>query len=48
MKKPEWLEKKRMYEIIFGVDTPAGRAFDIAVIIAISLSIIISFIETVP
>lgn len=48
MKKPEWLEKERLYDIIFEADTPEGRAFDIALMVAISLSILISFVETVP
>ncbi len=48
MKKPTWLEKEEMYNIIFEADTPAGRKFDILLIIAISLSILISFVETVP
>lgn len=28
MKKPKWLEKKALYDIIFESDTPAGRLFD--------------------
>ena len=48
MKKPQWLEKEKLYSILFESDTPLGRIFDITLIIAISLSIIISFIETVP
>ena len=48
MKKPKWLEKKALYEIIFESDTPAGKLFDIILIVAISLSIVISFIETIP
>jgi len=48
MKKPTWLEKDKLYDIIFEADTPAGRTFDIVLIIAISLSILISFVETVP
>ncbi len=48
MKKPTWLEKDKLYEIIFEADTKEGRWFDIILIIAISLSIIISFVETVP
>ena len=48
MKKPYWLEKEKLYSIIFESDTPVGRWFDIILIIAISLSIIISFIETIP
>ena len=48
MTKPHWLEKETLYNIIFGTDTRAGRLFDITLIIAISVSIIISFIETIP
>ncbi len=48
MQKPTWLEKENLYQIIFEADTRVGKMFDIALIIAISLSIIISFIETVP
>ena len=48
MKKPHLLEKETLYSIIFGTDTRAGRAFDVVLIIAISLSILISFVETVP
>ncbi len=48
MKKPEWLEKDKLYSIIFEADTPEGKNFDIVLIIAISVSIIISFVETIP
>jgi len=48
MKKPAWLEKGKLYSIIFESDTPMGRTFDIALIVAISLSILISFVETIP
>ena len=48
MKKPSWLEKENLYNIIFEADTPAGKMFDIVLIIAISLSLIVSFIESVP
>lgn len=48
MKRPHWLEKEALYNIMFESDTRAGRIFDIVVIVAISLSIIISFVETVP
>jgi len=47
-KKPQWLEKENLYNIIFESDTPAGKKFDIVLIIAISLSILITFVETVP
>jgi voltage-gated potassium channel len=48
MKKPAWLEKEKLREIMFESDTPIGRMFDIALIVAISLSIVISFVETIP
>ncbi len=48
MKKPAWLEKEKLYEIVFEADTPEGKMFDIILIGAISLSIFISFIETIP
>jgi len=48
MKKPQWLEKERLYSIMFESERPAGRIFDLTLIVAISLSIIISFIETIP
>ena len=48
MKKPKWLEKEHLYSIMFESERPAGRIFDLTLIVAISLSIIISFIETIP
>ena len=48
MKKPHWLEKERMRDIIFGTDTPAGHAFDIALLVAIVLSIVILLVESLP
>ena len=48
MKKPDWLEKEKLYSILFESEHPIGRIFDLTLIIAISLSIIISFVETVP
>ena len=35
MKKPYWLEKEKLYSIIFESDTLSGRWFDIILIIAI-------------
>ena len=48
MKKPHWLEKEKLYSIMFESEKPIGRIFDIILITAISLSIVISFIETIP
>lgn len=39
--------KKRLYEIIFEADTPAGKVFDIALIICIIFSVFIVMIESV-
>ena len=46
MNKPKWLEKERMRRVIFDSDTPAGRTFDIALLIAIVLSLIVLFVES--
>ncbi len=40
--------KAKLSEIIFGVSTPAGRGFDIALIILIVLSILMVILESVP
>lgn len=48
MKLPTWLEKREMYRIIFGADTPAGKAFDVAVMVAILLSLPLVFVESLP
>ena len=39
--------KKRLYEIVFEADTRAGKAFDIALLIAILLSILVVILESV-
>lgn len=43
-----WLDRRRMYTVIFGSDTRAGRAFDVAVMVAIVLSLVVAFVETLP
>ena len=48
MKRPAWLEKEHLRAIIFDDDTPAGRRFDIALTIAIAISLIILFVESIP
>lgn len=40
--------RRRLYIIIFGTDTPAGKAFDIGLLIAIVASIVIVMLESVP
>lgn len=39
--------KKRLHDIIFEADTPAGKAFDIILLIAILLSVIVVMLESV-
>ncbi|MGJ9420345.1 ion transporter [Massilia sp. CMS3.1] len=40
--------RARIHEIIFGIDTPAGRAFDIGLVAAILLSILVVVLDSVP
>ena len=40
--------RKRLYVIIFGTDTPAGRGFDVALLIAILISVLAVMLESVP
>lgn len=47
--KPEsapWRE--RMHEVIFEADTPVGKAFDLGLLVAISLSVLAVLLESVP
>ncbi len=40
--------KRKLYIIIFGTDTPAGKAFDVGLLIAILISILAVMLESVP
>jgi voltage-gated potassium channel len=40
--------RRRMYNVIFEADTPAGRRFDIALVIAILASILVVVLDSVP
>jgi len=40
--------RRKLFIIIFGTDTPAGKAFDIGLLIAILLSILAVMLESVP
>ena len=40
--------RARLYDIIFGIDTPAGRRYDILLVGAILLSILVVVLESVP
>ena len=54
MKSDSWLHrflhnqplKHKLYVIIFESDTPAGKAFDVTLIICILLSILLAIIES--
>ena len=39
--------KNKLYEIIFESDTPAGKAFDLLLIISIVASVIVVFFDSV-
>ena len=40
--------RKRLFIVIFGTDTPAGKAFDVALLIAILISVLAVMLESVP
>jgi voltage-gated potassium channel len=46
--KPPPGVRRRMFDIIFEADTPAGRRFDIALVFAIMLSILAVVLDSVP
>jgi voltage-gated potassium channel len=46
--KPPAGLRRRMFDIIFEADTPAGRRFDIALVFAIMLSILVVVLDSVP
>lgn len=41
-------DKPRLHRIIADSDTPAGKAFDLAVMIAIIISLLVAFVESMP
>ena len=43
---PPW--KRHLYKIIFEADTPAGKLFDVALLILIVFSVVIICAETMP
>lgn len=40
--------KRKLFVIIFGTDTPAGKAFDVGLLIAILISVLAVMLESVP
>jgi voltage-gated potassium channel len=46
--KPPAGWRRRMYDVIFEADTPAGRRFDVALVVAIMLSIFVVVLDSVP
>lgn len=40
--------QQRLHTIIFEADTPAGRAFDVLLLVSIGLSVLVVFFESVP
>jgi voltage-gated potassium channel len=45
-KIPSW--KSKLHEIIYEADTPAGKAFDIGLLLVIVLSIVLVMLESIP
>lgn len=43
-----WYSKKKLNEVIFGTDTPAGKWFDIILLIIIFVSIVVAIWESMP
>ena len=43
--RPTW--KKKVFEVIFEADTPAGKAFDLALIVCIMLSVVVVMVDSV-
>jgi voltage-gated potassium channel len=46
--KPAGGLRRRLYDIIFEADTPAGRRFDIGLVVAILASILVVILDSVP
>lgn len=46
--KPSTTWRAHLHEVIFEADTPAGKAFDILLIVAILLSVAVVMLESVP
>jgi len=40
--------KEHLHEVIFEADTPAGKAFDVALLVAIGVSVAVVVVESVP
>ena len=40
--------RKKLYDIIFGSDTPAGKGFDLVLILVIILSVLAVVLESIP
>ena len=47
MAKPALTVKEKIHEIIFEADTPAGKAFDVILLILIGLSVLVVMLETI-
>lgn len=45
--RPEGGLRRRLYDVIFGIDTPAGRAFDVALITLIVVSVATVMLDSV-
>jgi voltage-gated potassium channel len=46
--RPDGGWRRRLYDIIFEADTPAGLHFDVALVVAILASILVVVLDSVP
>lgn len=47
-RRRHWYSKKNLYEVIFGTDTPAGKRYDITLLVVIFISVIVAIWESTP
>ena len=47
-RKRAWYSKEKLNEVIFGFDTPAGKAYDIVLLVVIFVSVVLAIWESTP
>lgn len=47
-RRKKWYSKEKLNEVIFGYDTPAGKAYDIILLVVIFISVVLSIWESTP
>lgn len=46
--RPQTALQKRVYDVIFGTETPSGKAFDIVLILVILASVMVVMLDSIP